>query len=358
MEYGAIDLHKKESQIRMLTEDGEIVDRRIATTRERLTAVFWGRPRMRILLEAATESEWVAQHLETLGHEVIVADPNFTAMYGHRSRRIKTDRWDVAALAEACQRGCYRVAHRRSAVRRSVQAQLNIRRELTETRTRAISLTRALVRGAGFRIRSGSTDSFLTRVGALDLPSSMTDTLSPVRRVIELLNTELTRADETFATHVGEDPVVRRLTTLPGIGPITASAYVAALDDAARFGGAAQVASYLGLVPREYSSGEQQRRGRVMRSAHPYVQALLVQAAWRIVRVKNPRTAALRTWADAIARRRGKKIAMVALARRLARLLFAMWRDEVAYDPARIRSSPRTSVAASDDGVTRSVVNG
>jgi hypothetical protein len=92
MEYGAIDLHKKESQIRILTEDGEIVDRRIATTRERLTAVFWGRPRMRILLEAATESEWVAQHLETLGHEVIVADPNFTAMYGHRSRRIKTDR--------------------------------------------------------------------------------------------------------------------------------------------------------------------------------------------------------------------------------------------------------------------------
>jgi len=100
MEYGAIDLHKKESQIRILTEDGEIVDRRIVTTRERLTTVFWGRPRMRILLEAATESEWVAQHLETLGHEVIVADPNFTAMYGHRSRRVKTDRRDVAALVE------------------------------------------------------------------------------------------------------------------------------------------------------------------------------------------------------------------------------------------------------------------
>jgi transposase len=269
MEYGAIDLHKKESQIRIVTEDGEVIDQRIATTRDRLTAVFWGRPRMRILLEAATESEWVAQHLETLGHEVIVADPNFTAMYGHRSRRIKTDRRDVAALAEACQRACYRVAHRRSAARRTVQAQLNIRRELTEARTRAISLTRALVRGAGFRIRSGSTASFLTRVTALDLPPSIANTLAPVRRVIELLNTELTQADGTFATHVVADPVVRRLTTLPGIGPITASAYVAALDDAARFGGAAQVASYLGLVPREYSSGEQQRRGRVMRSAHP-----------------------------------------------------------------------------------------
>src|SRR5687768_11303221 len=88
----------------------------------------------------------------------------------HRSRRIKTDRRDVAALAEACQRGCYRAAHRRSARRRTVQAQLNIRRELTEARTRAISVTPAIVRGAGFRIRSGSTGSFLTRVAALDLP--------------------------------------------------------------------------------------------------------------------------------------------------------------------------------------------
>jgi len=105
MEYGAIDLHKKESQIRVVTTDGELLDQRIATTRERLTHVFWGRPRMRILVEASTESEWVAQHLEQLGHEVIVADPNYSPMYGYRSRRIKTDRRDVAALTEACQHG-------------------------------------------------------------------------------------------------------------------------------------------------------------------------------------------------------------------------------------------------------------
>ena len=116
MEYGAIDLHKKESQIRIVTERGEVVDRRIATTRDRFTAVFEGRRPMRILLEASTESEWVAQHLETLGHEVIVADPTFAPMYSERSRRVKTDRRDVAALADACHRGCYRAAHRRSGV--------------------------------------------------------------------------------------------------------------------------------------------------------------------------------------------------------------------------------------------------
>ena len=69
MEYGAIDLHKKESQIRIVTADDQVIDHRIATTRERFTQVFWGRPRMRILVEASTESEWVAQHLEQMGHD-------------------------------------------------------------------------------------------------------------------------------------------------------------------------------------------------------------------------------------------------------------------------------------------------
>jgi transposase len=144
VEYGAIDLHKKESQVRIVTGMGEIIDRRIATTRDRFTATFWGRAPMRILLEASTESEWVAQHLETLGHEVIVADPNYAPMYGQRSRRVKTDRRDVAALTEACQRGIYRLAHRRSAQQHAVQSQLNVRQELVQARTRTISLAARL----------------------------------------------------------------------------------------------------------------------------------------------------------------------------------------------------------------------
>ena len=352
MEYGAIDLHKKESQVRIVTESGETLDRRIATTRERFTAVFAGRRPMRILLEASTESEWVAQHLETLGHEVIVADPTFAPLYSERSRRVKTDRRDVAALAEACHRGCYRVAHRRSAAQRTVQAQLNVRRELTDSRTRAISLARAITRGAGLRIRSGSTGSFLVRVAALDLPSSITETLAPLQRLIAVLNEELATADDRFATIAAQDPVVTRLTTVPGIGPITATAYVAALDDAARFGRAAQVACYLGLVPREHSSGEQPRRGRVMRSAHPYVQSLLVQAAWRVWLSKDPKTAGLRIWAQGIAYRRGKSIAVVALARRLARIVFAMWRDGVPYDAAQTRRTRAHAGTASGTAIS------
>ena len=100
-----LDLHQRESQLCLLTEEGEVLERRIVTTRERFTAVLGGRPRARILLEASTESEWVARHLERLGHAVIVADPNFAPMYATRRRRVKTDRRDARTLAEACRLG-------------------------------------------------------------------------------------------------------------------------------------------------------------------------------------------------------------------------------------------------------------
>src|SRR6185436_18966869 len=128
MEYGAIDLHTKESEIRILTEDGTVVlARRMATRRDRLATVFAGRSPVRVLVETGTESEWVAQLLESWGHEVIVADPNYAPMYGTRQRRIKTDRRDVAALAEACRLGHYRRAHRTSATQRAVRQQLQVR---------------------------------------------------------------------------------------------------------------------------------------------------------------------------------------------------------------------------------------
>jgi len=86
-----LDLHKRESQVCVLTEAGEIMERRIVTSRARFTAVLGGRAPARILVEASTESEWVARHLEALGHEVIVADPNFAPMYATRRRRRTRD---------------------------------------------------------------------------------------------------------------------------------------------------------------------------------------------------------------------------------------------------------------------------
>jgi transposase len=113
MEYGAIDLHLRRSHFRMEREAGTLVrEGQLTTSRADLTRVFGAAPPTRVLVESSTESEWVAQHLEALGHEVIVADPNYLPMYGDRSRRVKTDRRDTLALATACRMGIYRCAHR------------------------------------------------------------------------------------------------------------------------------------------------------------------------------------------------------------------------------------------------------
>jgi hypothetical protein len=101
MDHIGIDVHKKESQICILAEGGELMERRIPTQPRRFAEELGARPHARILLESATESEWVARCLEGLGHEVIVADPNFAPMYATRTRKVKTDRRDARALAEA-----------------------------------------------------------------------------------------------------------------------------------------------------------------------------------------------------------------------------------------------------------------
>jgi transposase len=340
-----IDLHKRESQLCSCDGDGAITERRIVTSRERFTAVLGDRPRARILLEASTESEWVARHLEALGHEVLVADPNYAPMYATRSRRTKTDRRDARTLMDACQTGAYRLAHRLSEARRHVRAELAVREALVRTRTRYVALAKTLVRRDGLRVASSETHLVAQRIGALALSATLEAELRPIFAVLAPLNEQIAQADERLAMLAAADPSAARLATAPTIGPVTASAVVATIDDIARFRSAHQFEAYLGLVPRERSSGETRRIGPITKAGSSRVRWLLVEAAWRLLRSKGPETAALRAWAQRLMVRRGKRVAVVALARRLAGILYAMWRDGVPYDARKIRG---LRVAASE----------
>jgi transposase len=338
-----IDLHKRESQICMERADGELIERTIQTTRDRFAAVLGGRERARILVEASTESEWVAQCLEALGHEVIVGDPNYAPMYPERRRRVKTNRRDARTLATACRLGAYRPAHRVSAEQRQIRQQLTVRDVLVRSRTRAIAMTGALVRGEGLRVRSGAPEQFLTRLDALTLPPALHATLTSTRALLMTLDAEIRQADDAVRQIAVHDPVVARLTSAPGIGPVTAAAFVATLDRADRFAGAHQVESYLGLVPSEDSSADYRRRGHITKAGNPRMRWLLVQAAWAVWHSKQSHAQPLRTWAQRIAHRRGQSVAVVALARRLAGILFAMWRDETPFEAARLGRHAKTA---------------
>jgi transposase len=339
-----LDLHKRESQLCIGHDDGTIEERRIATTRERFSAVLAGRPRAHILLEASTESEWVARHLEGLGHEVIVADPNFAAMYATRSRRAKTDRRDARTLMEACRLGAYRVAHRLSDARRHVRAELAVREALVRTRTRYIALAKALVRRDGLRVPASESHLVAARIAVLEVSDRLAEELRPLFALLAPLNEQIAAADRRIAALVQADAAVGLLVTAPSIGPITAAAVVATIDDVTRFRSAHQFEAYLGVVPGERSSGEQRRIGRITKAGNARARYLLVEAGWRILRSKDAETEALRAWAMGIAGRRGRRVAVVALARRLAGILYAMWRDQRPYDAAQLRL-PRSRAA-------------
>lgn len=336
-----VDLHKRETQLCIGEADGTITEQRIVTSRERFTAVLGPRPPARILLEASTESEWVAQHLEALGHEVIVADPNYAPMYATRSRRVKTDKRDARTLMEACRAGTYRPAHRLSAPRRQVRAELAVRDAVVRTRTRYVALAKALVRREGLRVPSSAAERVGAHLQALALPPALAGELAPLLTLLVPLNETIAAADQRLAALERTDPSVALLMTAPGIGAVTASALVATIDDVTRFTSAHRFEAYLGLVPGERSSGELRRIGPITKAGNRRARWLLVEAAWRMLRSKDPASAPLRAWARPIAARRGPRIAAVALARRLAGILYAMWRDGVPYDARKVRRPRR-----------------
>jgi transposase len=257
-------------------------------------------------------------------------------MYATRTRRVKTDRRDARTLAEACRAGTYRPAHRTSAPRREVRAALAVRDALVRTRVRYISLIRALLRREGIAIPSGSTAAFLRRLKTVAIPPALQAAIAPVLAVLQPLNTEIAVAAGRITEAVAADAAATRLCTVPGVGPVTAAAFVATLDDVSRFPGTAQVAAYLGLVPQERSSGERQHRGALTKAGNSRTRWVLVQAALAISRDTTERTAVLRAWMQRIAARRGKRVAAVALARRLAGILYALWRDGTIYEPQRV----------------------
>lgn len=340
MEYAGIDLGRPYSVVCCL-EGNHKMSRKFRLDRAGLDRIFEGRGRYRVLVEASTESEWVARHLESLGHEVIVGDPNFEPMYIERNRRVKTDARDADALFEANRLGIYRPAHRRSDARQDVIELVATRESLVRTRARWTNHMRAMLRRKGWRVPNGSTEKFFDRVGAMGLAKDLISPLEPYRALWAQLNEQIGALDRKLEQIARSDAAMRLVQTAPAFGVVTSAAVVAVIDDARRFRKAHQVESYLGLVPSEWSSSEQKSRGRITKRGDTRTRWLFVEAAQRVLRSDRPECRELRRWAETIAGRRGKKVATVALARRLAGIVWAMLRDHRAFDATKLTRNLR-----------------
>jgi len=204
-------------------------------------------------------------------------------------------------------------------------------------RSGAAALVRSLLKQDGHRLPTCQAEQIPTRVAALTLPNVLRGTLEPLTRMIATTTTEILALDQGLRRRAASDPIVQALQTVPGVGLIVALTFRAQVDRVDRFTHAGQVSAALGLVPREDSSAERRQRGHITKAGSSELRSLLVQAAWSCWRSK--RSAALRVWAEQLAARRGRRIAVVALARRLSRILYALWRDGATFDLTKLAAA-------------------
>lgn len=330
MEHVAIDLGGRESQICVRSADGTIVCEARWRTRE-LPKFLKTRPKSRVVVETCAEAFLVADASLALGHEVRVVPATLVPALGVGSRKTKNDRRDCRLLSEASCRMDLPSVHIPSAQSRSRKTMLSMLGVLVSSRTAMVNTVRGWMRAQAVRPGTGAVETFPERV----LHALVGEVPPPhVERILETiaaLTEQIREAERELEQVAKADPTCRLLMSMPGVGPMTSIAFASSLDEIDRFADAHKVESYLGLVPGEHSSSDRQQRLSITKAGSTKTRWLLVQAAWCARRSAS--THPMVVWSKEVEKRRGKRMAVVALARKMAGILFAMWRDKAVYNP-------------------------
>lgn len=332
MQHVAIDLGGKESQVCVRAADGQILhEGKIATLR--LPQFLRRQTPSRVILESCAEAFRIADAATECQHEVRVVPATLVRSLGVGARGIKTDRRDAQVLSEASCRIDLPSVHVPTDLARERRSMCGVREELIVCRTALINCVRGWARTQLVRLSSGEATTFPARVRKtmLQRADGLPEYIERALKTIDTLNEQIVSADKELERLAEQDPVCQRLMSVPGVGPVTSLRFVAALDDVSRFPTAHAVQSFLGLTPGERSSSERQQRTGITKAGPAPVRRVLVQAAWNLRRFRPADPISL--WAAQIEQRRGKFIATVAVARKLAGVLFALWRDGSRYEP-------------------------
>lgn len=334
MDHLAIDLGSRKSQICLRASDGAILEERKLETAF-LEEYFRRRTASRVVLETCAESFRIADLALAAGHDVRVVPATLVKSLGVGARRTKNDRRDAQVLSEVSCRIDLPSVHIPSAQSRERKTICGMREALVSARTQLINCVRGWLRTQGIRVKAGA-DGFAERVRQqhlLQRRAELPDYVESLLSTVEQHDDQVREADNRLSRLARADATCRRLMTVPGVGPVTSVRFAAALDDISRFPSAHAVESYLGLVPGEYQSADKQHRLSITKAGSIRLRWALVQAAWSARRCRPDDPLVL--WSQQVEKRRGKAIAVVALARKMAGILFALWRDQTSYDRRR-----------------------
>ena len=328
-----IDLGKSRSDVCVMGQVDKVTERvRISTTRAGFARAFATRVRSEIAIESCRDSRWVSKQLSSYGHTVIVVDTRRVRSIGVGQNRRKTDRRDAEALARALWTGVVPRAHVVSDRIARLRDLLHTRAQLVGQRTSLVTMVRGQWQSHGACLPRCKARYFARHVRNAEHELASAPHIQAVLQVLDVVNEQIDQLETQLDTWAKTEESYERLCSVPGVKRIVSLAFIAAIDRPERFDHAHQVQAYLGLVPSESSTGGKQRLGSLTKTGNSMARWTLIQAAHILMRMPRCAQDPLVVWAKQVQERRGKRIAAVALARRLAGILWALWIDKTTYD--------------------------
>jgi transposase len=327
--FAGLDVSVKETSLCIVDDTGRIVrEVKVASEPEALLQVLMNPSYQfkRIGLEAGPLSQWLFSALAEAGLPVICVETRHMRA-ALKAQINKTDRNDARGIAQMMRVGLYRPVHVKT-LRSQKLRMLLTHRKLLQSKAIAIDNDlRATLRNFGLKVGIVGRAKFEARIKALveDL-SDLTALVEPLLIVRRVLREQIGILHGRLLAIVRDDDVCRRLMTVPGVGPVVALTYRATVDVPARFRNSKAVGAVFGLTPSKHQSGEVERTGAISRCGDEMMRMMLYEAA-QIMLVRSAKWSWLKAWAMKIARHRGMKKAIVALARRLAVIMHRIWVD-------------------------------
>lgn len=332
-----VDLGDRKSSICAIDSDGRIVlEETILTGIGSLIDYFGRFPASLVVIEVGMHSRWAMRILMQCGHEVIVANPcKVKLIFGNDKKNDRVDARSLAQLARVDRKLLFPVLHR-SEHAHTALALLRARDAAVRARTRLINTVRGLIKPTGIRIRVSSNAELFPDHVCDQIPQTLRPATNLLLEQIQSLSDTIGVYDQ-YVEHLvnTEFPQAKRLRQVPGVGTLTALAFVLTIDNPERFEKSRKVGSYLGLRPRQDQSGERDRQLGITKGGDEFMRRLLIQSSHYVLGHFGP-DCNLRRWGLKIAAsggRRAKKRAVAAVARKLAVLLHRLWITGDTYKP-------------------------
>ncbi len=336
--YSGLDVAMKTTAICIVDETGEIVFEDSVPTEPKLIDMCFkanGYPIENIALESGSLTHWLVKELTKLGRNVTSLDARSVSKVLSLNPN-KTDRNDARGIAEAIRTNNKQTKKVYLKSQNSIELGilLSTRRSLINQRTKASNTVRGLLNAFGIRLGAIGKKSFseTIRDNIVERSEIVKSPLEALLKMFDKLNIEIETLNKIVSQIAQNDDVISRLMSIPGVGPITATLFKIEIDDPTRFKDSRVVGAYLGMTPKQRSSGQIKRLGCISKCGSKELRAMLVEAALVLLtRCKQP--SSLKTWGQKLVEKHGYKKATVAVGRKLAVIMHSIWLKKSVFNP-------------------------